>query len=198
MAELVDNSGPYNPNRKFEDFSKEFLIKLLKAYMSAYTLADGFWNTEVRKTGKLAEEDIINCEVGVWRSLANSVQRNIAKLTNIRLPVKDVVEALKIWQIQPESNINPDIYLAETDIKDNNHVILTIVRCRSLEWFEEHTPERIEPICHRIEVPIMKAYCHALHPDMTVQALKLPPRESRDEIACKWEIKLEPKAPAGT
>jgi hypothetical protein len=198
MAELMDNSGPYNPNRKFEDFSKEFLIKLLKAYMRAYTLVDGFWNTEVRNTVKLAEEDIINCEIGVWRSLANSVQLNIARLTNIQLPVKDVVEVLKIWQIQPESNINPDIYLAETDIKDNNHVIITMLRCRSLEWFEEHTPERIEPICQRIEVAAMEAYCHAAHPDMTVRALKLPPRESRDEIACQWEIKLEPKAWAGT
>ena len=68
MAELMDNSGPYNPSRKFEDFSEEFLIKLLKAYMRAYTLVDGFWNTEVRNTGKLAEEDIINCEIGVWKS----------------------------------------------------------------------------------------------------------------------------------
>ena len=197
MAELMDNSGPYNPNRKFEDFSKDFLIKLLKAYMSAYTLVDGFWNAEVRNTGKLDEEDIINCEIGVWRSLANSVQPNIAKLTNIQLPVKDVVEALKIWQIQPESNINPDIYLAETDIKSENHVILTIVRCRSLEWLEEHAPERIEPICHRIEVALMKEYCRAAHPYMRCEALKLPPRKNKDDIPCQWEIKLGTKKQGG-
>ena len=193
MAELMDNGGPYNPDRRYEDFSKEFLIKLLKAYQRAYILLEGFWGTEVKNTGKLDEEDIINCEVGVWTRIANTVQTGIAELSNIELPVKDVVEALKVWQIQPDASINPDVFLSKADIIDNNHVIFTLLRCRSLEWLEKHTPERIEPICHGLEVAAYQAYCSALHPDMTMRPLKLPPRQSKDEIACQWEIKLEPK-----
>jgi len=197
MKELMDNSGPYDPNRKFEDFSKEFLIKLLKAYMRAYLLVDGLWNTEMRNTGKLTDEDIINCEIRVWKSLANSVPPNIARLSNIQLPVKDVVEALKIWQITPDSNINPDVYVAKIDIKDRNHVILSMLCCRSLEWFEEHAPELIEPLCHDLDVATMKEYCRVAHPDMQCEALKLPPRKTKDDIVCQWEIKLETKEQGG-
>jgi hypothetical protein len=34
-------------------------------------------------------------------------------------------------------------------------------------------------------------YSEAINPKMKVTALKLPPRKSKDEIACRWEIGLE-------
>jgi hypothetical protein len=30
------------------------------------------------------------------------------------------------------------------------------------------------------------------NPKMKVTALKLPPRKSKDDVACQWEFKLEP------
>ena len=193
MPELMDNSGPYNPNRKFEDFSKEFLLKLLKAYMRAYMLLEAFWGTEVKNTGRFNEDEYVELETKIWTRIANTVQPMIAKLSNIELPVKDVVDAVKIGQILPDNDINPDVFLSKIDIIDNNHAINTLVRCRTLEWLEEHTPELIEPLCQRFEVAAMEAYGRALNPDMTYRPLKLPPRQSRDEIPCQWEFKLEPK-----
>ena len=38
-------------------------------------------------------------------------------------------------------------------------------------------------------------YIRLSNPDMEVVALKLSPRESKDEICCKFEFRLEPKTP---
>ena len=49
MAELKDYSGPYVPNLKYEDFSKEVLVKLLKAYSRECNVLPAYWAEEVRK-----------------------------------------------------------------------------------------------------------------------------------------------------
>lgn len=43
--------------------------------------------------------------------------------------------------------------------------------------------EQVEPI-------VFKAYASFFNPDVEVTCLKAPPRESQDEIACKWHFKL--------
>ncbi len=41
--ELKDYSGPYNHHLKWEDFSKEFLVKLMKSWQGAYLGIQGAW-----------------------------------------------------------------------------------------------------------------------------------------------------------
>lgn len=43
MGELQDYSGEYNPDVEFENFSKEALIRLLKAYQKVFVGALGIW-----------------------------------------------------------------------------------------------------------------------------------------------------------
>ena len=47
MAELNNYSGPFNPHLKFEDFSKEFLIKLIRRYAAGYMKLGEFWYEKV-------------------------------------------------------------------------------------------------------------------------------------------------------
>ena len=48
-GELDDYSGPYKPDLKFEDFSKEALVKLLRAYRTIFVGLMGTWNTVNRE-----------------------------------------------------------------------------------------------------------------------------------------------------
>ncbi|HUV53158.1 MAG TPA: hypothetical protein VMW64_08830, partial [Dehalococcoidia bacterium] len=41
--ELKDYSGPYKHDLKWEDFSKEFLVKLMKSWQGAYLGIQGAW-----------------------------------------------------------------------------------------------------------------------------------------------------------
>ncbi len=188
MKGLQDNSSEYDPNRKLEDFSVAFLANLAREYARAYLAMDGFWNGAVRQ--RVGDKEALDCELVVWRRIANYVIPRIARLANIELPVKDVVEAIKVWQIGPDYAA-PDIYRIRYDIKDNNHAVGTVSYCAALERYERDAPEIIETLCHVVEVAAAEAQCYALHPRMKMTPLKLPPRKSPDEIACQWEFKIE-------
>jgi hypothetical protein len=49
MSEMNDYSGPFRPNLKWEDFSKDFLIKLMKVWQYAWLEMAGQWHTAVHK-----------------------------------------------------------------------------------------------------------------------------------------------------
>jgi len=45
--ELSDYHGQFNPDLKFEDFSKDFLIKLIRRYAAGYLKLGEFWYDRV-------------------------------------------------------------------------------------------------------------------------------------------------------
>ena len=119
MPELEDYSCPFKPDLTFEDFSKDFLLKLMTGWQFA------------------------------WLRMADA------------------------WY----------------EIRSPNHVIMTILQCRSLISFEREAPHMIEPTCYRLEERVMRAYL--VNPRIKVTPLKLPPRRSRDEAACIWEFTMQ-------
>ena len=163
MKGLQDNSGDYNPNRKLEDFSAAFLANLAREYAQAYLAMDGFWNGAVRQ--RVGDKEALDCELVVWRRIAKYVLPRIAKLSNIQLPVKDVVEAIKVWQIGPDYAA-PDVYKISYDIKDRNHAIGTVSYCAALERYEKDSPQIIETLCRVVAVAAADEQCRTLHPRM--------------------------------
>jgi len=186
MEELQDYSMDFDPEMKFEDFSKEFIIKLLHEYARSYILIDGLWSTEItQKHGDAVARD---CDLAVWLRIEEIIYPRIAKILNIQ--VKDVLDVLKTWQLAPDG-YKQDYYDIELDVKNSNHVIWTTKRCGMLSYFERKAPEKIASVCHDMEQPIMQKIFGIFNPDMRVKLLKLPPRKSPDEIACQFEFKLE-------
>jgi len=47
MADLVDYSGEFRPNIKYQDFSKEALARLLTQYARLGLALDGWWQNTV-------------------------------------------------------------------------------------------------------------------------------------------------------
>jgi hypothetical protein len=64
-----------------------------------------------------------------------------------------------------------------------------MVQCRSLIQFERAAPQMIEPVCYKLEQVMLQTYL--MNPKIKVTPLKLPPRKSQEEIACRWEFKME-------
>ena len=190
MGELTEYSGDFNPGLKFEDFSKEWLLKYIRELMSDYLKISEYWQNWVEK--KFGQEEAMEGELNAFTRAANGIFPRIASLANIQLPAKDVLEALKIIQVIPD-NVTADIYRNQYDIKDRNHVIMTVAKCGTLEFFERKAPDRIYSCCQNVDVGITKAYFRACNPDIEVTPLKLPPRKGQDDIACMWDLKLESK-----
>ena len=188
MGELQDYSGEFKPQIDLHDFSKDFLIRLMHAWSSAYLRIDEIWNQAVVKhTGdaKLA----LNCEMDCWFNVAERTVPRIAKAANI--VVKDIVDAMKVWQMCPDGTL-AGVYESAYDIKNRNHIILTVTRCRTLEFLEKNAPERIKSVCHDIDIPMNEKYLTVLVPNAEMKPLLLhdEPRKDPNETPCIWELKL--------
>lgn len=185
MKELADYSGPFKPDLRFEDFSKEFLLKLIHSWQYAWLHMAGAWYDAVKRR---SGADVANdCNLEVWLRIGERVVPRYAKIANIQ-SISTVLDALKVQQL-PLDNIIGGLFQPEYDIKSPNHVIMTFNRCKALEVFEREAPEQIEHTCHVLDPLVFKSYC--INPNIKVTPLKLPPRKSQEEIACQWELKLE-------
>lgn len=182
--EMKDYSGPFQPNLTFEDFSKEFLLKLMHVWQYGWLhMTEAWYNAVKQRWGVDAAND---CETQAWETIGERVNPRFPKVANIEL--NTVVDSLKCLQL-PLDNTTGGLFPAEANIINPNHVIWTIPRCRSLEFFEAKEPERIKHVCHINEKRIIERYL--VNRKIKVTPLKLPPRKSPDDIACQWEFKLE-------
>ena len=78
------------------------------------------------------------------------------------------------------------------DLKDRNHGIMTVTRCAGVVWWERTGDHALQKFtCEEIEIPMFQRIAEYFNPKMKATALKLPPRESGDDIACRWEFKVE-------
>jgi hypothetical protein len=182
--EMNDYAGPFIPNLTFEDFSKEFLLKLMHVWQYGWLhMTEAWYNAVKQRYGVDAAND---CETQAWETIGERVNPRFAKVANIEL--NTVLDSLKCLQL-PLDNTTGGLFPAEAKVINPNHVIWTIPRCRSLEFFEAKEPERIRHVCHINEKRIIERYL--VNRKIKVTPLKLPPRKSPDEIACQWEFTLE-------
>lgn len=190
MNELDDYGGQFDPQRKIDDFSKEFLLKLLRQWAYAYLRMAEVWVGVVKQRVNAGED--VECELEAWRKIAETTLPRIAKVMNIE--PKTVVDALKIWQLIPDG-MGTGLYDSVFEVKNENHVIWTLERCRSLEFLEKiGDTERLVACCQVIDPAMLQYYLEALLPNARIEPLKLPcgPRKDPTETpACRWEIKLE-------
>ncbi len=183
MPELDDYSGPFKPDLTFDDFSKDFLLKLMKVWQYAWLHMTEAWYGAVKK--RFGAQAANECEWETWMQVGERVNPRYAKVANIE--VDDIASCLKCLQL-PLDNITGGLNQVDIEIKSKNVAIVTLKTCRSLDFFEQKEPERMEWVCP-MEGPIMEKYL--VHPKAKATPLKLPPRNSPDEMACQWEFKIE-------
>ena len=99
----------------------------------------------------------------------------------------DVATLFKVCQIDPGGEAISDM---DFDLRNRNHGILTFTRCGPLEWCERHKDPRRQKQACDMDIEWFNTWAHFLNPKMEVTPVKLPPRESKDEVACIWEFKV--------
>jgi len=179
--ELNDLSGPYNPDLTFDMFSKEFILKLMQVWQYAWLHMSEAWYRQVEKRyGRQVADEI---EIASWCNMAERVNPRYAKLGNIKLDT--LVDAVKVLQL-PLDNTTGGLYPVIPEIVNENRIIWTIPKCRSLEYFEAKEPDRIEKVCYVNEKKVIERYL--VNRKIKVTPLKLPPRDNPEDIACQWEF----------
>ena len=188
--EVSAYTGPHDPNLKLEDLSKDLLVSLVKEFARQSMLIEAFWVELIGK--KYGREEAFRDALAVREKQGPMEMRGIKEA--LKIPGDDVITFIKTLDFIPDGPGNPDAFENHYDIKDSNHVILTITRCRPCAYYEERGDEEGRRRICEIDEPLFDRYAQAVNPDIKCTPLKLPPRKSKDDIFCQWEIKLERKA----
>ena len=198
MAEVKDYSGEFNPNLRLTDFSKEALIKLLISTSKAYLGVDGLWTTMMR--GKVGDRAAFDLDKEMWfsKGLEHDIKRTVEPMN---IEGNDIATLFKYWQICPSFALiytgpPPDFRpFVHFELKNKNHGIMTVERCFSLEYFERHQDGPLQKLaCEEIDLPAWEWVAHQFNPKIKFRALKMPPRKSKDDIACQCEFTLDEDA----
>ncbi len=186
MEELKDYSGPYIPNLKYEDFSKEVLVKLLRAHSRQINVLPAYWAEQVRKRlGKEAEKE---CLLYTWCRIGKYETGWAMEAANIQ--GDDVETYVKVTQLM--GSFAQGYYNYNFDLKDKNEATLTIDYCPAFRAMErEGDLEWLDWVCQVLEHEAMKEYVKPVNPDIQVTPLRTGRRNSKDEPHCKWLFKLE-------
>lgn len=184
--ELKDYSGPFIPNLRMEDFSKEVLVKIIKEYSRLYLILHGNWHTLLRERfGDRVNVDL-DCYQWMFSAIANAHWLSRA----LKIEPQNVESCFKALQLDP--SIPLALFDLEYELVNPDHGFITCKKCTALNAYEAEGKGHEVPVCHE-EEPATFAFAALYHnPKMVVRPVKLPPRKSKDEIACKWEYSIDP------
>lgn len=189
MAEISSYSGPFNPHLRFDDLSKDFLLKVVRIWQWCWVQLDAGWFENLQE--KVGREIGYGCDLEMWLRCAQRCNTRYARIA--RIANQSAVDCLKVLQL-PLDNTMGALYPTTTVVTDENHVTVTVDKCPSLEFCERNTPERIVPMCVIQEPHLIHWY--KVNLDVIGAATRLPPRKSADEMACQWTYTLP--TPRGT
>lgn len=187
MGELDDYSGAFNPDFKPEDLSKEALIKLWRSTCRLLIGIDGHWASRVRE--RLGQEETFKINNGVWEDMVSREKRWITDGMNI--DGDDLAAFFKFQQLNPAT---AGIMEIDLDLQSPERGIMTVTRCSVLESCEKHNMPERQKACCDMDVIYFPNQAREINPNIKTKCLKLPPRQSKDEIACQWEFTLTREA----
>jgi len=188
MEERKDLSGPYKPKLDLNEMSKEFLVKLLGEWQAQYAaFQDGLFEALLKRVSLNDFRDIM---VEACRKMYHTTMPRLNMLAKIE--PKTFLDYNTVGMLSLDAAASKDYFVSEEEIIGPNHVISTVKRCPYLDAMEESgAPEEIiKLLCDDIEAALMPDFFQN-NPKLKITPLKLPPRKSKDEIACKFEFKIE-------
>ncbi len=188
MAALIDYSGEFKPDLKYEDFSKDALAQLLYQFARVTNVLDGEYTTEIMV--KHGQEEALDSQYKVWERHGPRVMRWVKRTLNIQ--GDDVPAYFKLLQMLP--SFSSEHYDIEWELLSPEHGIFTVTRCKFLEEMEKAGQGFERLICGESKPKSFQMLAKEVNPYMVARPLKLPPRKTRDDIACQFGFKIEPAA----
>ncbi|MGI9295854.1 MAG: hypothetical protein ACR2PS_17875 [Pseudomonadales bacterium] len=183
MTELNDYSGTFKPELRFDNFSRELLLKLVKNWQWAWMHLDhAFFEQFIMRNqlGKAFEMDM-----AMWLRVATRVNPVFAQVAGI--PINNVVDCHKAYQL-PLDNTMGELWSTSIQFVDEYESVHEVNQCPALDWIEDNAPERITGLC-QLDRKVIERY--KINMDVELTPVRLPPRASKDEKPCAWRLKMD-------
>ena len=188
MTEMDDYSGEFRPDLRLQDFSKDRLVEFWHTACRMFVLIDGLWCALV--TEKLGSQKAIEWDTEVWKRLLPREFNWVRQAGKIG--GNDIASVLKLYQIDPGV---AGIMQLDCRLENANHGTVTVRSCRSLEYAERSQDAKLmkgeTPFMCELDAELIPQMAHRFNPKIRTGFPKLPPRKSRDEVACIWDFRIE-------
>lgn len=165
-----------------DNLSKEEAVKYLKFLSGLAIAVDGLWFMAAEKAN--GYDKALEMDVDVWVGYAKVVVKRIRKNFEINgtglAALKEIVGHDPMWWSMGDLKIIEDT---------PNRLAFEVIDCPSLLAMEKMGREKLT--CEPVEGAYLEALAAAVDPGIKVEALKLPPRESPDDVCCRWAFVLE-------
>jgi len=188
MSELNDYQGKFRPDLSFGDFSRDFLLELIKNWQWAWMHLDHAFFEQFIKRNPL--DKAFEMDMAMWLRVATRVNPVFADIA--RIPVENVVDCQKAFQL-PLDNTMGELWSTSIQFVDEYESVHEVNQCPALDWIEDHAPDRIIGLC-KLDRQVIERY--KINMDVELTPVKLPPRNDKAEKPCAWKMKKD--VPEGT
>jgi len=182
-----DYSGTFQADFRYEDLSKEALVRLTREYALIVHLLDRSMCAAISmKYGREATEELA---IEEWRGASPVYGRRLRQIMNIH---GTGVEAIfKVLQLDPGF---PHHYMdVHYEVVDDTHGFFELASCGALLDAEPFGDEFVTSMCHTIEDATFDVTAQAINPRAHIQHVHRPPRSPADRSPhCRWEITINP------
>jgi hypothetical protein len=181
-----DYSGPFDPDFRYEDLSKEALVRLVREFALIVHLLD---RSMCAAIGIRYGGDAVNeLAVEEWRGASPVYGRRLRDIMNVE---GDGVPAIfKVLQLDPGF---PHHYMdVRYEVVDEHHGFFELAHCGALLDAEPWGERMVTGMCHHIEDGTFDYTAQAVNPKARIRQVHRPPRVPADRAPhCRWEVVID-------
>jgi len=179
---LYDYGGEFDPAFDYDKMSKEGLVGLLATYSNYIRKLDGHWYLSAMN--RCGDDVAYSCDIDVWNRLMKLELKIASEAMNIK--GYGVSSIAKYFQVSPWFWT----FDYRLELKDNDRLIVTFVKCPTLLALEKEGLGREGRICREMEQDLFETIAHHFNPRIAVIPVQVPPRKKVADFCCRWEFRL--------
>ena len=185
-SDRPDYSGDFDPDFRYEDLSKEALVRLVREFALIAQLLDRSVFAAVGlRYGQQAVEELA---IEEWRGASPIYTKRIREIMNIE---GNGVPAI-FKQLQLDPGFAQHYMDVEYEVVDENHGFFQLRSCGALLDVEPYGSRAVTSMCHAIEDGTFDVTAQAVNPKARIRPVHRPPREPAGRVpVCRWEVTID-------
>ena len=180
----MDDKKPMSAaDSKLESLSRDELIELVKLSSRMILALDGFWYLSVKELA--GNDKALDRDNWVWDKVMKFYLGELARLLNVQ--GRDVADYMKVMHPRPEGLVLEE----KVEILNRNDAIRTVTYCPTIVAMEKEGEGRDAFHCTAACAQMRGKHSKLFNPAIKVTCLKKPPRNSKDDIFCQFEYRIQ-------
>jgi hypothetical protein len=186
-ARIVEYSGPFAPDERWVELTKEELVAiLLGSHEYMLQCNQGISLQIVLRHGL---DDMFAIAWDIWSAKVLPVVKDL-KAKYMKIDGTDVAAFMKDLQIDatalPGKGFDLIFEMPESDVG-----IMTFNKCLAADMWEAlGRPDILEKGCHSTCPASIEETAKLYNPNMKVDILAIPPRVDSEHVCCKWKLSM--------